>query len=40
MRTKDETVKVPKGDVKGSGLEIKANKVGCIPPKGRKCMHS
>jgi hypothetical protein len=27
IRTRDETVKVPKGDVEGSGLEMRSNKV-------------
>jgi hypothetical protein len=36
---RDATTKVLKGDVRESGLEIKADKVGRMPPKGRKCMH-
>jgi hypothetical protein len=35
--TRDETAKVPKGDVRGSGLEMKSNKVGCMPLKERRC---
>jgi hypothetical protein len=31
---RDTTTKVLKGDVRESGLEIEANKVGCMPPKG------
>jgi hypothetical protein len=27
IRTRDKTVKVPKGDVEGSGLEMRSNKV-------------
>jgi hypothetical protein len=39
IMTRDKRVKVQKGDVRGSGLEMKSDKVRCIQPKGRRCMY-
>jgi hypothetical protein len=38
IMTRDERTKVPKDDVRGSGLEMKTNQVRCMPPKERRCM--
>jgi hypothetical protein len=39
IRTRDETVKVPKGDIKESGIEMKSNEVRCMPPRERRYMY-
>jgi hypothetical protein len=39
IRTRDETTKVSKGDIREGGLEMKSNEVRCMPPRERRYMY-